>query len=122
MKRLLLCEKNTLLRNALLRIIQRRFPHIDIKWVLSGEECLAGAKDFRPDLLILGAGLYGEKSLDLLEQIRASHPAVTIIVFIDYDIDEYRKDAILRGADHVIARELWTGNEIVSSIHTILAQ
>ena len=48
------------------------------------------------------------------------HPGVCIILVTDYNIDEYRKDAILRGASHIVSKELWTGNEITALIKTIL--
>lgn len=121
LNRILLCEKNEFFRAELLRIIQRRFPHVDIKWVLSGEECLAETIDYRPDILFLGVNIYAGRELELLDQLRGRHPGVNIILFTDYCIDEYRKEAILRGANHIISKELWTGNEILALIKTILS-
>ena len=120
LNRILLCEKNEFFRAELLRIIQCRFPHVDIKWVLNGEECLAETNDYRPDILFLGVNIYAGRELELLDQLRAQHPEVNIILFTDYCIDEYRKEAILRGANHIISKELWTGNEILALIRTIL--
>jgi DNA-binding NarL/FixJ family response regulator len=121
MNRILLCEKNEFFRAALLRIIQCRFPHVDIKWVVSGEECLAETRDYRPDILFLGVNIYEGSELELLELLREKHPGVNIILFTDYSIEEYRKEAVLRGANHTISKDLWTGNEILALIQTILA-
>jgi DNA-binding NarL/FixJ family response regulator len=122
LNRLLLCEKNKYFKDALLQIIQSCFPEIDIKWVLSSEECLAESKDFKPDILILGVNIYtGTNELDILPRLRENHPTVNIILFTDYGIEEYRKEAILRGANHIVSKESWTGNEILALLRTILA-
>ena len=121
MNKILLCEKNIYLKDALLRIIQCRFPDVEIKSVLSSQECLAETEDFKPDILILGVNLYsGTNELDLLQSLRENHPAVNIILFTDYGIEEYRKEAILRGANHIISKESWTGNEILALMKTIM--
>ena len=122
MYKLLLCEKNAHFKEALLQIIQSRFPDIDIKWVLSSQECLTESKDFKPDILILGVNIYtGTNQLEILDRLRENHPEVHIILFTDYGIEEYRKEAILRGATHIISKETWTGNEILALMKTILA-
>lgn len=120
--KILLYEKNKYFNDALLRIIQCRFPDVDIKWVLSSEECVTETEKFKPDILILGFNIYtGTIELDILQRLRENHPAVNIILFVDYNIEEYRKEAILRGANYIISKETWTGNEILALIKTIMA-
>jgi DNA-binding NarL/FixJ family response regulator len=122
MYRILLCEKNAHFKDMLLQIIHSRFPDLDIKWVLSSQECLTSARDFRPDILILGVNIYtGTNQLEILQRLRENHPELHIILFTDYGIEEYRKEAILRGATHIISKETWTGNEILALMKTILA-
>jgi len=88
---------------------------------LSSEEYLSEAKDFKPDILILGINIYtGTNELDILPRLREKHPTASIILFTDYTIEEYRKVAILRGANYIISKESWTGNEILALIKTIL--
>ena len=122
MKRILLCEKNIYFKEALLQIIKSRFSEVNIKSVVSGEDCVTETKVFRPDILILGTNIYTSiNELDILQNIREKHPDVNIILFTDYTIEEYRKEAILRGATHIISKETWTGNEILALMKTILA-
>ena len=121
MSRILLCEKNKHFKEAILRLLQGRFPHLDIKWVFSSEECLSETKDFKPDILILGINIYtGSKELEILPRLREKHPTANIILFTDYTVEEYRKEAILRGANHIISKDSWTGNEILALIKSIL--
>jgi len=120
MGKILLFEKNTFFRQLLLQILQYRFPHTAIKGVSSQEECLIEATDFKPDILVLGVNSYAYQEFDLLNHMREKYPGLTIILCTDYDIDEYRKEAILKGASHVISKELWTGKEILALINTLL--
>jgi DNA-binding NarL/FixJ family response regulator len=122
LKKILLCEKNKYFKDALLQIIQPRFPDVKIRWIVSGEECVAESNQYKPDILILGTNIYSSTNeLDILQHIRENHPTVNIILFTDYTIEEYRKEAILRGATHIISKETWSGNEILALMKTILA-
>ena len=117
---ILLYEKDGFISKELIQIIQSHFSQVDIKTVLSCEECLAELRDSTPDILMLGSNVADCNGFDLIGQTRKMHPGVCIILITDYNIDEYRKDAILRGASHIVSKELWTGNEIVALINTIL--
>jgi DNA-binding NarL/FixJ family response regulator len=117
---ILLYEKDEFISKELIQIIQNSFSHVDIKIVLSCEECLAELRGSTPDILMLGSNVADCNGFNLIGQTRKMHPGVCIILVTDYNIDEYRKDAILRGASHIISKELWTGNEIVALIKTIL--
>ncbi len=79
------------------------------------------ASGFKPVILILSSDLYKGYDLKILKDLRRKHPRLIIIVFTDYNIDEYRKEAILQSAtNYLMSKELWTGSEIMSLIKTIL--
>lgn len=117
--KILFFEKNSFFKESLIRIIECRFPDVVIKTVLSSEECLNATSTFIPDILLLGHSANSEGVLLLLEQVNERCPSINIILFTNYNIDEYRKEAVLKGASHVISRDLWTGNEILALINTI---
>lgn len=120
MNKILLFEKNEFFRESLRRIIECRFPDAAVKFVLTRKDCLTLISTFIPDVLLLGLKSYSGIELSLVDQIHQQHPSVSILLLTDYNIDEYRKEAILKGASHIIPRELWTGNEILALIGTIL--
>ena len=120
MSRILLCEKNEFFRDALVQIIHARFPQVDIRLILNHDECLLQVDNFKPDILILGVNYYDGNCFDHLERLRRSSPGLNVIIFTDYDIEEYRKEAIMRGANHIISKEFWTGGEILALLRTIL--
>ena len=117
---ILLYEKDGFISKELIQIIQNSFSQVDINIISSCEECLAELSDSTPDILMLGSNVVDCNGFDLIVQTRKLHPGVCIILITDYNIDEYRKDAIIKGASHIISKELWTGKEIVALIKTIL--
>ena len=120
MSSILIYEKDGFVSKELIQIIQNSFSQADIKMVSSCEECLAELRDSTPNILMLGSNIADCNGFDLIGQTRKMHPGVCIILITDYNIDEYRKDAILKGASHIISKELWTGKEIVALVKTIL--
>ncbi|MDW7773921.1 MAG: response regulator [Desulfobulbaceae bacterium] len=121
MNRILLIEKNTFIREALREILHSRFPLLCIEEVSSYEEARSSAGDFNPDVLILGLTEYEGLEIGIIRKLREKYPAAAIVLFVDYDTEEYRKKAFLSGANHIISKELWTGREILALMKTILA-
>ena len=122
MNKILLFEKNTFFREFLPRLLENRFPEIDIKVVCSNEECLAEMRNFKPDILFLNVNQRDGKGyfLKLLSHIRLMDATVNILILTEYDFPEYRKVAILEGANHFIPKDSWTSNEILALTKNIL--
>jgi len=120
MGKIILLEKDNSINNQLTRIIEDRLSHVKIKLVSNCDECLTEMQVSTPDILMMGANVSDCNCLDMIARFRKMYPGITIILITDYNIDEYRKGAILQGANHVISRDLWTGTEILALINTIL--
>jgi len=119
--KIILLEKDNYINNQLSRVIEDRLSHVTIKLVSDCNECLTEMQVSHPDILMMGANVSDCNCLDMITQFRKIYPGITIILITDYSIDEYRKDAILKGANHVISRDIWTSNEILALINTILS-
>ena len=120
--RILLCEKNAFFRDEIFKFVQFYFPDVEIKWVMSSDDCLCEVGNFRPDILFLGSSIYkSDKVLNLIDQLRYSFPGLTIIFSSDYCIEEYEKEAIKRGAKHFISKEFWAGKNLQFIIQALLA-
>lgn len=120
MNKILLLERNDYIRNSLGNILQGRFPDVVIKEVFSLDECEIAMRDFKPDILFKGSAVKNGDGLEMVHLLRVSSPATTVILFMQYDIDEYRSEAIKAGVNYVISIELWTGGEILALVETIL--
>jgi len=119
--RLLLVERNTFIRESLRQILQASFPSLIIEESTDNGIYLSAMETFRPDIMILGVEDINDKGFKNLRQIRDRFPYTVIVLFTTYEVEEYRREAILRGANHIISKELWTGNEILALVKTILA-
>lgn len=120
MNRILLIEENAFIREALRQILQSRFPFLIIEEVYCYEDCINEMGDFKPDILFLGIRDYESSGLAELLKLRELFPAAVIILFTDYETDEYRRKGFLTGANYIISKDLWTGNEILNLMKTIL--
>jgi len=121
LSRLLLIEKNSFIRDSLCHLLQARFPSLIIKEAVYYDDCLTSMEKFKPDIFILGIADNGDIGLKNLQQVRAQFPTTVIVLFTSYEMEEYRKQAIMNGANHIISKELWTGHEILALMRTILA-
>lgn len=121
MSSILLFERNEFFAEMLLQIIATRFPRLTLRWVRSREKCLNETLNYPPDILILGVELYNGKELDLLSLIRRKVTGISIILLTDYEIEVFKNEAALRGADHVVSKEMSTGREILALVNSILA-
>ncbi len=121
MSKILVLEKNSFFCEFLQNLLQSRFPEIDIKIALNQEECLTAMLNFKPHILFLNVNQReGKDGLELLGKIREMDATTTIIILAEYDLSEYRKVAILEGANHFISKELCTGKEILALTKNIL--
>jgi DNA-binding NarL/FixJ family response regulator len=117
---ILLVDDNIFSRQSLRTILEKHFPHIMFHEAMSGRECLEIMADIPPDILFIDVHLNGEDGIGLIRQIRMKHPAMIIIVFIDWDFDTYHEAAKLAGVNNIIPKKLWTAREIVALTETIL--
>jgi DNA-binding NarL/FixJ family response regulator len=109
------------MRDTLHGILLGRFPDLVIKEVVTFEECLALLERFKPDIVMLNLTDHSGYDVHRLRQVREKDSAAIIMLLQDYDIDEYRKEAILNGANYIISKDLWTGNEILALLETIFS-
>ncbi len=107
----------TLLR----QIVRSRFPYVVVEEAVDGRECRTKVKSFLPNLIFLDIHAPGENGLALARKIKSENPAVIIVVFTSYDLPEYRLASLQAGCDFFIPKDLWTGEEILSLIETVIS-
>jgi len=66
----------------------------------SGEEAIEVVSRLRPDALILDIRMPGLNGVDVLEQVKKSHPQMLIIMMTNYPYQQYRERCLAAGADH----------------------
>lgn len=119
---ILLLENNAYFRDNWRLFLHRRFPEAVILEAATFDECISIFRKFTPHLLLMNLSHPNGYDAGQLRRIRRKNPAAVIMLLMDYGIDEYRKDALLNGADYLLSKDLWTGNEILELIRSVFAE
>jgi DNA-binding NarL/FixJ family response regulator len=119
-KRILVVDDHPIVRQGLALLLNRE-PDL----VVCGEaEEAAGAMHVlassRPDVLIVDISLSGPDGLDLLKNIRASHPALPVLILSMHDESVYAERALRAGANGYIMKQEAT-DKVLDALRRILA-
>jgi DNA-binding NarL/FixJ family response regulator len=120
MFRILIIDPNIPFRKSLCKIINDRFPHIEILEASAGDEGLIELNTFAPSLVFIDIYLPDRNGLDLAKAIKAAHPEIVIAIFAMYDSPEYQAAADDSGVEHFIPKDDWTGEDILALVESIL--
>lgn len=98
MIRLMLADDHTIIRDGLKTIFSTVPDMQVVAEAADGCEVLALLRTQRPDVLLLDMSMPGRSGILLIQQIRASHPALPILVLSMYRESQYAVQAIRAGA------------------------
>lgn len=116
----LIVDGNAPYRTALQKILSHAFPAVTTAEASTGSEALALIETFNPDIILLAIQLPGAKGLSLACQIRRDHPKLNIILITSQYLPEYHSAARKCGIEHLIARDSWSGADIIELLRNIL--
>ena len=121
MSKILIIDPNIPFRKSLSKIINDRFPHIEIREASTGDQGLIRLKRTTPELVFIDIYLPDQNGLDLAKTIKALHPEIIIAIFARYDSPEYQAAANDSGVQYLIPKDDWTGADILTLVESILA-
>jgi Response regulator containing a CheY-like receive r domain and an HTH DNA-binding domain len=98
MIRLMLADDHTIIRDGLKKIFSTVPDMQVVAEAADGCEVLALLRAQAPDVLLLDMSMPGRSGILLIQQIRASHPALPILVLSMYRESQYAVQAIRAGA------------------------
>ena len=119
MFKILIIDPNTPFRESLRKIINDRFPTIEIQEATAGADGLAKLTTFTPLLIFIDIYLPDKNGLDLARKIKVSHPEIIVAIFARYDSPEYQAAANDSGVEHLIPKDDWTGEDILALVESI---
>ncbi len=119
MLRILIIDPNIPFRQSLGKIINDRFPSIEIQESAAADEGLRRLKGFPPQLIFIDIYLPDRNGLDLAKEIKKSFPEIIIAIFARYDSPEYQAAANDSGVEHLIPKDDWTGEDILALVESI---
>ena len=120
MFKILIVDPNKPFRRALKKVLINRFSFLDILEAVDAIEAVAKVQDFDPNLIFLEIHLTSERGLDLARRIKSDHPEIIVVLLTSYDLPEYQAAAAESGAEHLVPKDDWTGEDMLDLVDRIL--
>ena len=117
--RILVIDDHPAIREALAFTVRDKIDMEMCGQAGSAAEAMKMIPDARPDVAIVDISLKDAHGLDLVQQIRAHHPSVQVLVYSMYDELAYAERAIHVGALGYLAKSEPTRN-IVEAIRSVM--
>lgn len=119
MNRILIIENSAIFRYTMKNFLQSRFPAMALEEAQNGEEALQKATFFPPDIIFMDIKLPSEVTA-INEKFKKMFPNVTVVLFTDYDPNEYRSVAKESKANYILQKGASTAEEIEELVDSIL--
>jgi DNA-binding NarL/FixJ family response regulator len=119
-KRILVVDDHPIVRQGLALLINREADLLvcgEAEDAMGAMHVLASAK---PDVLIVDLSLSGPDGLDLLKNIRITHPALPVLILSMHDELIYAERALRAGANGYIMKQVAT-EKVLVAVRRILA-
>lgn len=104
MKEVLIVDDSQQIRERIATLLDES-PHIHIVGQagtnLEGWQAL---QRLHPDTVVLDIRLPDESGIQLLKQIKNSHPEIKVIMLTNFDFQQYRHQCRQLGADHFLSK------------------
>ena len=117
----LIVDDNSMLRETTRAFLESRFPQLCVLEAQDAKEAFQKTNNHEPDLILMDIGLPGENGLILTRKIKNLYPQITIAIFTNYDLSEYRKAAFEYGADFFLSKSSLLENNLSKVVEFILA-
>lgn len=89
---------------------------------LSGEEALLKAQAEKPDLILMDLIMPGINGVEAARRIKEALPQTTVMLLTLYDMEEYRTEAILAGADDLFHKSQLSDEWVDSIVEKMMAK
>jgi CheY-like chemotaxis protein len=100
--RILVVDDESYVRDLLQRVLTRRGHEVDV--AADGETALELMQAHTYDLVLTDVVMPGIDGFDLLRRVKATYPAVTVIVLTGYARKQSISDFLLYGADEYLSK------------------
>lgn len=114
----LVVDDHTLVREGIVSLLNAEPLVKVIGQAETGEEGVAKAIELRPDVVLMDISLPRLSGLEATARIKASHPAIKVLVLSMYDNDEYVIQVLKYGASGYVLKKAMA-QELINAIKTI---
>jgi DNA-binding NarL/FixJ family response regulator len=106
MKHVLIVDDSEQIRERLVALLAESNQIRIVGQAGNGKEAMRVLQRHTPDTVILDIRLPGSSGIELLKEIKAKYPHVTVIMLTNYDYDKYRQQCKQLGADDFLNKTL----------------
>ena len=121
MFKILIIDPNEPFRRSLKKVLVNRFPSVEIRGASDGGAGLATMQGFHPNLIFLEIHLPSESGLELARRIQIDFPEIIIVLLTSYNLSEYKAAAQKSGFEHLVPKDDWTAEDMITLVQTILS-
>ncbi|MBI5760705.1 MAG: response regulator [Planctomycetales bacterium] len=79
-------------------VLQSKVPDAEVRFAKSAEEALEAIAQAPPDIVVTDVMMSGMSGLELVEQLRSTHPTIPVIVVTAYGSEDAAVQALQKGA------------------------
>ena len=119
MSNVLIVDDHTIVRDGIKRILEDNGDFDSIEDAGSGQEALQKMLLEKYDLIVLDISLPGKDGIEILKEIKTTHPGMYVLILSMYSEDIYGIRALRAGADGYVCKES-ASEELVSAVKTIM--
>ena len=117
---ILIVDDHEAVRSSLRDWLKGVFPQCDVMEAASGEEAVAIARVRLPRVVVMDIGLPRMNGIEATRQIKATVPAVQVVILTIHEEEAYRADAVTAGAAAYVPKRVMQ-TELVPTLATLLS-
>jgi two-component system, NarL family, invasion response regulator UvrY len=118
--RVLIADDHALVRMGLRQLLQDELTVSEVGEAATGSETLDLLRDGDWDLLLLDINMPERSGLDILRQVRTTHPTTRVLVLSGFPEKQYAVNVLRAGASGFLSKES-AADELVKAVRTVLA-
>ena len=116
--RLLVVDDHEVVRQGLVRLLDRRAGFEVVAQAGTVSEAIAGAARFEPDVVIMDVRLPDGTGIEACREIRAGRPETRVVMLTSYPDEEAVLSAIIAGASGYLLKQV-RGRDLVAAIESV---
>ncbi len=117
--KILLADDHAVLRSGLKMLLNAQSDLVVVGEATNGNEALSAVREHSPDLLLLDISMPQTDGLQVLQQIRRTHPHVRVLVLTMHEEEGYLKRALEAGAAGYCPKSA-ADAELISAIRAVM--
>ena len=119
MATVLIADDHALIRNGLKQLLAEDHSIREVGESKSGRETIDKLQEQRWDLLILDINMPDRSGIDILRQVRATHPHTRVLVLSGFPEKQYAVNVLRAGASGYLNKEM-APEELLAAVHNVL--